>query len=109
MFLLFVENGGIFDCCYILSLFSFHCVTFYQIVAVVCQFPDVQAAINTTVTILQTGIPIAKIGTFSLFSSKFDILAIYMCMLIFIRRFIKNVFVKYLTYLKIAYTIYTCV
>ena len=41
----------------LVTLFSFN-----QTVSAVCPFPTAEAAVNTTVEILQVGIPIAKIG-----------------------------------------------
>ena len=33
-----------------------------QTVAAVCHFPSVKAAVDTTVSVLQAGIPVARIG-----------------------------------------------
>ena len=35
---------------------------FVQTVAAVCGFPSIQAAVDTTVNVLQSGIPVARIG-----------------------------------------------
>ena len=36
---------------------------FLQMVSAVCQFPSIQAAVDTTVQTLQSGVPIARIGS----------------------------------------------
>ena len=41
------------------------CLSVEQTVAAVCQFPSVQAAVDTTVMTLQSNVPVARIGNAS--------------------------------------------
>ena len=40
-----------------------HCeILLFQVVSAVCQFDSIQEAVDTTVMVLQAGVPIARIG-----------------------------------------------
>ena len=44
------------------------CVCFVQMVSAVCQFPTVQSTVEASVAVMQSSIPIARIGLHSLVS-----------------------------------------
>jgi len=43
-----------------------------QMVSAVCQFPTVQSAVEATVAVLQSSIPVARIGLYSLSTFHLD-------------------------------------